>query len=119
MVVVNAQSGRMLGGDLAKILINDVPVQVEGPEYSRGFHMVIIDPYNGGIQLNKVFDTYKSSKEFERWIDMQDGEYEGSIIAVTCKGECTGGLYVQKVSDKVAAWFQGMGSKLIGELAPK
>lgn len=70
LVVVNAISGRMTGGDHAKILINDVPVQVEGPEYTRGFHIVIVDPADGGIQLNKVFDTYKSSEEFERWIDM-------------------------------------------------
>ena len=35
----------------------------------RGLHVVIFNPVNGNIETAKVFDTYKSSKAFDLFIE--------------------------------------------------
>lgn len=57
-----------------------------------------------------VFDTYKSSKEFERLIEKFDFP-KGFVVAAACKDDC-----MTQLSDKCKQWFGDMGSKDVWEL---
>ena len=53
----------------------------------RGLHIVIINPKTGIVENAKVFDTYKSSDEFDDFIS--SGIPYGYIIVAACKDECS------------------------------
>ena len=65
----------------------------------RGLNIAVIDPEYGKIKHSRVFDTYKSSEDFEKWLETEDIP-EGSIVAAACKDEC-----VTNLSDTVKKWF--------------
>lgn len=68
-----------------------------------------MNPSNGLIEYNQVFDTYISSEQFDRFIE--DDLPEQYIIVAACKDECT-----TKLSEKGRQWFSDMGSKEIWNL---
>ena len=55
--------------------------------HNRGLHIVIVNPLTGKVVLAKVFDTYISSEEFERFA--KDKIDFGFIVIAACKDECT------------------------------
>ena len=59
--------------------------------------------------MAKIFDTYKSSVELEKFIDKVIPD--GHIIAVACKDDCFTNL-----SDKCKQWFSDLGSNAIWDL---
>ena len=70
MYIITASSGGISAGDFAKITINNEEVEVESNKsgHFRGLHIVIINQNNGKIELAKVFDTYESSEDFDKFI---------------------------------------------------
>lgn len=44
------------------------------------------------MPVSRVFDTYKSSEELEKFIDRKKNLAEGSIVIAACKDECTSNL---------------------------
>ena len=74
---------------MAKIMINDKVVRMEPNENShqRGLHIAVIEKEGGSPKRARVFDTYKSSKELESFINSGDIE-KGSIIVAACMDEC-------------------------------
>ena len=77
--------------------------------HHRGLHMVIINSENGKVETAKVFDTYKSSKEFDEFT-ARDLPY-GHIVVAACKDDC-----VTNMSAPAMAWFEEMGSREIWNL---
>ena len=88
MYTITASSGGLYGSDFADISINNKKVEVESNQngHFRGIHIVIINQDNGKIELAKVFDTYESSDDFDKFID--SGIPKGHIIVAACKDEC-------------------------------
>ena len=64
----------------------------------RGIHIVLINPENGRVESAKVFDTYKSSKIFDQFIE--DGIPDCYIVIAACKDEGT-----KSLSTKAIEWF--------------
>ena len=87
-----------------------VKVEKNTSNHDRGLHIVLINPKNGEILKAKVFDTYKSSSEFEAFIDSPNVP-AGCILVAACKDDC-----VTNLSQKAKAWFAKMGSKEIWNL---
>ena len=50
------------------------------------------------IEIAKVFDTYKSSDELDKFID--SGIPKGSIVVASCMDDC-----VSNLSSKAKNWF--------------
>lgn len=98
------------GCDSAKISINKVTVKIKKNEnnHYRGLHIVVIVPENGYVLWAKVFDTYKSSDEFD---DSTHKIPEGYIVVAACKDDC-----VTKLSQYGKQWFANMGSVEIWNL---
>ena len=71
--------------------------------------MVVINPFNGKTEYAKVFDTFKSGYDFDKFIDK--GIPDGYVIAAACKDECRTNL-----SMKAKVWFAKMGSEEIMNL---
>ena len=68
--IFKIQSAGFNAGNYTGININDNDIQVgfsENPHY-RGLHIFIFDPETGTCILGAAFDTYKSSKELEKFI---------------------------------------------------
>ena len=112
VLVIQASSAGHDAGNYAKITLNgfQVPVQKhsENTEY-RGLHIVVVNPKTGKIEVSRVFDTHKSSSEFEEFISTRVPT--DHIVIAACKGECVKGL-----SDKAKEWFYNMGSQEIFRL---
>ena len=109
--VISAESGGYDNGDFAKIMINNVPVEMQKNENDnfRGLHMVVINNENGHIETNQVFDTYDSSDKLDAFIEKEIPD--GHIIIAACKDDmCT------KLSDKAKSWFKGIGMYMIHTL---
>ena len=64
---------------------------------------------DGKVEFAKVFDTYKTSVEFDHFLDREIPD--GQIVVVACKDDC-----IQAMSDKGKNWFEKMGSKAITTL---
>ncbi len=66
MLLIQVKSGGYESGNMAGIMINDIPVQFEKNEnnHLRGLHIVIINSMNGKVEMTRVFDTYKTSDGF-------------------------------------------------------
>ena len=58
--------------------------------HSRGLHIVVINTFNGRVETAKVFDTYKGSQEFDKFI--RDDILEGFIVVAACKDDCVSNL---------------------------
>ena len=98
-------------GNYAKISINDVPVVFERNENRnfRGLHIVIINSKDGKVEMTKIFDTYDSSKEFEKFITQNLPAH--SIVIAACQDECS-----KNLSDDVKRWFTDMGSSEVWDI---
>ena len=79
----------------------------------RGLHVVVISPKNGEVLFAKIFDTYKSSEEFELFITNHKPP-EDSIVIAACKDEC-----VKNLSKLAKKFFSDMGSMKIDNLKYK
>ena len=71
--------------------------------------MVIIDSENGSVLAAEIFDTYKSSDEFDEFI--MDDIKVGHIVVAACSDDC-----FKSLSEEGIAWFTDMGSKEILKL---
>ena len=110
--VISATSGGYDNGDLAKIMINNVPIEMQANEnnHFRGLHLAVINNQNGHIETNQVFDTYDSSDKLDAFIDQKEIP-EGHIIIAACKDDMC-----KKLSDKAMMWFKGIGMYMIHTL---
>ena len=107
--VIQAFSSNFDGKAPAKITINDKvikPVKNENGNF-RGMHIVAVDPQDGKIYENHVFDTYESSDTMEKWIKKNYIRLDWIVIAA-CEDECA-----KNLSNYVKRWFGFMGSKEI------
>ena len=77
----------------AMITINNSPVSLKknSSGHFRGLHIVIVDSVTGKLKYGKVFDTYKTSQYFERFIN-QEKVAHGHIVIAVCEDECTKNL---------------------------
>ena len=75
----------------------------------RGLHIVIINHLNGKVEVAKVFDTSKSSVEFEHFTAFRIPE--GHIVVAACMDDC-----VTSLSPRSKEWFRQMGSEQITKL---
>lgn len=75
----------------------------------RGLHIVVLNPKNGKVETTKVFDTYKSSENFDKFICNKIPK--NHIIVAACKDECT-----NRLSQTAKSWFAAMGSNKIWNL---
>ena len=76
-------------GNYAEILMDYQPVGMEknSNNHYRGLHIVILNQKTGLVKLAKIFDTYKSSKELDFFIEFgRDGVAisNGDIVAAAC-----------------------------------
>lgn len=61
------------------------------------------------LEVAEVFDTYKTSEDFEKLVDISSTKFgEGSIVMAACMDDC-----VTSLSKKCKQWFADMGSKEI------
>lgn len=75
----------------------------------RGLHIVVINTIYGTVETCQVFDTYKTSNNFDEFI-MKDIP-ENYIIVAACSDEC-----ISNLSQKGKQWFSNLGSKQIWHL---
>ena len=54
---------------------------------TRGLHIVVINPSNGRVSETKVFDTYKTCKDFDEFVEVPIPS--GFIIIAACKDDCS------------------------------
>ena len=85
-------SAGFYGGNKVKITMNDKEIycDLNGSIDYRGLHIVIVNPSSGEVISANVFDTYISSKSFEKFIATE--VLDGSIVVAACKDECTKNL---------------------------
>ena len=76
----------------------------------RGLHIAIVDPRTGKPTFAKVFDTYQTCYEFDKFI-ARDDIPDDNIIIAACKDEC-----VTCLSEAAKLWFERMGSLEIRNL---
>ena len=92
MIYIHAKSSGFQAGNTALISINDIPVKMNKNEsgHFRGLHIVVINSLDGKVEMTKVFDTYKSSEGFNKYLthDIPDGY----IIIAACSDECISNL---------------------------
>lgn len=111
IIEIKIKSAGFNAGNAAIITINNVPVVLERNvnNHYRGLHIVVINPKNGYITVARVFDTYWSSKEIDKFI--QNGVPEGNIVLAACMDEC-----VKNLSHLAKKWFASMGARSIWDL---
>lgn len=106
---VTASSSGFNGSNHARITVNDVdlvlPFNITGNH--RGFHIAIINNKTGTLQ-GRVFDTYDSAAEFEKFLSDESNCPEGHFVVAACKDDCA-----QRLSKKCKQWFKDMGSQEI------
>ena len=111
--VVQASSAGYEGGNFAKIAIDGsalaFPNNASG--HDRGLHVALINQATGTVLHTQIFDTYKTSTNFSKFIMTHEIPL-GCIVAAACKDEC-----VSKLTLKSKKWFSTMlGSKEIWRL---
>ena len=86
--MVTAASAGFEGGNYAKITVDGEVIDCGKNEngHDRGVHIVVINPLTGKVRNAKVFDTYKSSEEWNNFILTVP---QGYVVAVACKDECS------------------------------
>ena len=67
-----------------------IPLKYNESGHQRGLHIVIINNISGHIEMQEIFDTYKFSNGFDRFI--ANPIPEGYIIVAACKDECVSAL---------------------------
>ena len=67
-------------------------------------HIVIINPKTCTVKFAKVFDTYKSSDDLDKFIDLENINF-GFIVVAACKDDCA-----RKLSENAKLFFSLMGS---------
>ena len=105
MIVVHVNSAGFDGLDKAEIFVNDRPVKMGKNEsgHYRGLHIVVLNPKTGNCEMAMAFDTYKSSKRLDEFVD--HGVNDDFMVIAACKDDCATNL-----SDKAKKWFSDMGS---------
>ena len=104
-----------LAGNYARIKVNNIEVKCKptfresGDKGLRGLHIVVLNTTNCQVYKAQVFDTYRSSEQFDKFVD--EPLPDGHIVAAACMDEC-----VTKLSDKGVEWFESMGSQCISKL---
>ena len=70
VVVIQVTSSGFDHGNKAVINVDRRSVKMNRDDSNefRGMNVAIIDPNDGRIRHGRVFDTFKSSEEFEKWI---------------------------------------------------
>ena len=115
LILIQVQSAGFDAGNHAQITVNDHAVQIAANEHDtlRGLHVVILSPSTEEVEWASAFDTYKSSRYLDDFLDLQVQEQapEGSIVVVACKDDC-----VTNLSEKAKNWFASLGSKEIWNL---
>ena len=81
-------------------------MQKNESEHYRGLHLVIFNPFIGVVDYSQVFDTYKTTENFDNFIKSKIPQ--NFIIIAACMDEC-----VNKLSLAGKQWFADMGSKEI------
>ena len=111
MMVISVVSSGFNGTNKAKISLNDEEISCEKNVNShyRGLHLVHVR--SGKVVTAQVYDTYASSVEIEKFIDLENHFEMGDLIIVACKDECR-----QNLSEKTKIWFTQMGSHYINGL---
>ena len=109
--MIQVKSAGYNAGNFAQVTIDGTPVEMEKNEngHFRGLHVIVVNPYTAKPEVSKVFDTYKSSKNLEIFIDSQITN--GHILVVACQDECT--AYLSRISRQ---WLADLGSKEIWNL---
>ena len=74
-------------------------------------HIVIINPKWGNIEWARVFDTYKSCDELDKFLDIIPKTEKDYIVCVACKDDC-----ITSLSEKALEWFHTLGSKLMYDI---
>ena len=110
-MIIQVKSAGFDSGNFAKITINEVPIVLKpnSNDHYRGLHIVLVSLLNKKIIFAKVFDTYKSSVDFDKFIQYEVPD--GHIVVAACKDDC-----VTKLSENGKLWFENMGSKDIRNL---
>ena len=70
LIVCKAMSAGFHAGDYAKIFVNDKQIDCGKNEHGtkRGLHIVLLDKDTGVLEKAKVFDTYKTSTNINKFI---------------------------------------------------
>ena len=113
VLIIQVKSAGFLAGNTANIRVDDQLIEFDNSELrnhdQRGLHIAVINTLTGHVETAQVFDTYKSSEEFDIFVNKEIPR--GFIIIAACKDECTTSL-----SDAAKVWFEKMGSSLIWTL---
>ena len=72
-------------------------------------HIALINPIDGEVCLQEVFDTYKSSESLNEFI--KNGIPEEVIVVAACQDDC-----VTNLSEEACIFFMEMGSSEICDL---
>ena len=62
-------------------------------DHYRGLHIIVMSPTTGEVDFAAVFDTYKSSEDFDMFIRDTNIE-KGSLVVAACKDDCISALSV-------------------------
>ena len=88
--VIKVTSAGFNDGNMAEITINNEAVCLKNngsrDNHRRGLHILIINPSNGNIEFGEIFDTYKSSDKFNKFISSHIPK--GYVVAAACKDDC-------------------------------
>lgn len=71
--------------------------------------MVIFNPSTGLVEFARVFDTYQTSEEFEKFIGR--GVQAGKIVVAAAMDDC-----MTNLSEKAMVWFESMGSRVVRDV---
>ena len=94
VIVVQATSARLDNGSYAHITVDGRPVHMTPPKVKnsqRGLHVVVVNRDNGDLECSQIFDTYKSSDEFEEFMIPHEIP-TGNIIIAASKDDCTNSM---------------------------
>ena len=109
-MVILVKSAGFEGGNYAHIYVDgqEVPMKSNINGHFRGLHIVLINPESGQNICQGIFDTYKSSDQFEAFLREQPPIPAGTIVIAACKDDC-----VTNLSEIGKKWFSSMGSNYI------
>ena len=114
VMVVRATSAGFEAGNMAEILINNVPVVCEANEngHDRGLHLVVINSLTGAVVTARVFDSHHSGRALRDYVEAAKKLPDGHIVVVACKDDC-----VSSLPAAAELWLAELGSKEVWKLA--